>query len=155
MISHSDCFCIFLTFAVPLGNLLQYTYYPWLDNHKFRYLWMFRFWRRKMTSGKDTCQHNHRKTQKIPCACIHICDSLVSLSCDSSFLFLLLLFYFSWIISFCSFIFKPESIHHGKFLLCWGRGMWNMMPSWHGICFFLERNLRCLGDFTFYFFPFQ
>lgn len=61
-----------------------------------------------MTSGKDTCQHTHRKTQKIPFACVHICDSLVSLSHDSSFLFLLLLFYFSWIISFCPFIFKPE-----------------------------------------------
>lgn len=108
-------FCMFLTFAVSLKHILQYTHYPWLKNHKFRYLWMFQLWRRKMTLGKGICEHHHWKSQTIPFAYIHICEHLV----DSSSL-LLLLFCFALDLPFSSLIFEPEYIYPGHFLMFMG-----------------------------------
>lgn len=62
-----------------------------------------------MALGKDTCHHNHGKSQKIPLAYTHICGYLGSVSPPYEYsLFLPLLFCLTWVKPFCSIIFKPE-----------------------------------------------
>lgn len=150
-----DYFCIFLTFAVPLRHILQYTHYPWLGSHKFRYLWMCRFWS-KVTSGKDTCQHNHRKSQKIH---LHV-FTYVSTYFPS-------LPYDSWDLYFCYcciFLLRlPLSVHlvlnQGKYIseIFWlggsGRIMWNLMPFWHEIYFFPREKFDVSKRFLAFFSP--
>lgn len=126
-------FCILLTFAIPLRHILQSTHYFWLDNQKFRYLWMFRFWKRKMSLGKHTCQHNHRNLRKLhlgifPYVSIYFCSPSYDIL---YYLFLLLLFFglgcLFLLINFSTRVNGP--VKFSDLLgLRWCRIIWNLMP---------------------------